>query len=153
MVTVSFDPGSVFVGLLYVAAGVVAYLVLRALVRWLKRVFSGTTLHGLDRKGIAARWAQIEEMTKAGDTMQLKLAVMEADKLLDHALKAMAMSGMTLGERLKFAAYKYPRINDVWWAHRLRNQLVHESSFYLDPSMGKKAVEQYRKALQMLTLL
>ena len=153
MVTLSFDPGSLLVGLLYVAGGVVAFLLLRGIWRWLKKVFSGTQLHGLDRKGIAARWAEIERMVNAGDGMQLKLAIMEADKLLDHGLKAMAMSGMTLGERLKFAAYKYPKINDVWWAHRLRNQLVHESSFYLDPSMGKKAIGQYKKTLQMLTLL
>lgn len=153
MVTVSFDPTGIakFIGVLL--AAVLAFLILRGIWRFLKRLFFSPTLHGLDRKGIQARWNEIEAMVVSKNTMQFKVAIMEADKLLDHALKAMAMPGTTLGERLKFAAYKYPRINDVWWAHRLRNQLVHESSFYLEPHMAQKAIGQYKKTLQMLNLL
>jgi hypothetical protein len=153
MVTVSFDPGSILTGLLWILAVVVVFFILRTIWRFLRRIFSRTQLHGMDRKGIASRWSQIETMAKDGNPMQLKMAVMEADKLLDHALKAMAMSGDTLGERLKFAAYKYPKIGEAWWAHRLRNQIVHESSFYLEPSMAKKAIGQYEKTLRMLNLL
>jgi hypothetical protein len=152
MVTVSFDPSSMLKLLGGLAIAALAFLLLRGGWRLIRRLFS-PALHGLDRKGIQDRWAEIERLVRDGSEMQLKIAVMESDKLLDHALKAMAMPGTTLGERLKFAAYKYPRINDVWWAHRLRNQLVHESSFYLEPAMARKAIVQYKKTLQMLNLL
>ncbi len=152
MLTVSFDIASVgkFVGILI--AAVLAFLLFRALYRGLRRLLFTPRLEGLDRRGIQARWAEIERLAGDGE-MNMKIAVMEADKLLDHALKAMAMPGMTLGERLKYAAYKYPKIRDVWQAHRLRNQLVHESSFYLDPSMARRAVKTYHSALRLLNLL
>ena len=153
MVTVSFDPGSVLEGLGVIVAGVLAYLLIRAAWRGLRRLLFQPKLVGLDRKGIATRWQGIEEMGKSANEMQYKMALMEADKLLDHALKALAMPGETLGDRLKFAAYRYPKISNVWWAHRLRNQLVHESSFYLEPSMARKAVAQYGSTLRLLNLL
>ena len=77
----------------------------------------------------------------------------EADALLDHALKSLAMPGATMGERLKFAAYKYPKISRVWNAHRLRNQLAHEASFYLDPSMAKSAIRDFKDALRLMSVL
>jgi hypothetical protein len=153
MVTVSFDPGSVLQGLGILIAVVLAFLVIRAAWRGLRKLLFQPKLVGLDRAGISTRWQGIEAMAKGVGEMQYKMALMEADKLLDHALKALAMPGETLGERLKFAAYKYPKISDVWWAHRLRNQLVHESSFHLDSTMAKKAVAQYGSALRLLNLL
>lgn len=153
MVTVSFDPSSVLSGIGILVAVVLAFLMLRAIWCALRRFFFQPKLVGLDRRGILTRWQGIEALVKSGNEMQYKMALMEADKLLDHALKALAMPGETLGERLKFAAYKYPKISDVWWAHRLRNQLVHESSFYLEPSMARKAIAQYQSTLRLLNLL
>lgn len=152
MLTFTLDLKSIGTFVIALVAAVLAVLVLRELWRFLKRVFASPELHGLDRKGIRARWEEIERLA-GGSEMQLKMAVLEADKLLDHALKAMAMPGMTLGERLKFAAYKHPRINKVWWAHKLRNQIAHESSFYLEPHMARRAVREFKAALQMLNLL
>lgn len=152
MITFSLDLKSVGVFLIGLTAAVILFLLSRGAARWIRRLFA-PRLEGMDRAAIKARWDEIERMVSAGGEMNLKLAVMEADKLLDHALKAMAMAGTTLGERLKFAAYRYPRIRNVWNAHRLRNQLAHESSFYLDPGMAKRAVRDFKDALRTLNLL
>lgn len=103
-----------------------------------------------DREAMRGRWKEVESLLDAPGELSPKLAVIEADKLLDHALKAMAMPGTTLGERLKFAAYKYPKLNEVWWAHKVRNQLVHEASYRLDRDIARKAVRAFRKALLMI---
>jgi len=152
MLTVSFDIASLGKLVAVVLAAALALLVLRGIVRALRRLFA-PTLRGMDRGAIKARWDEIERMAAAGGEMNLKMAVMEADKLLDHALKAMAIPGTTLGERLKFAAYKYPKIRNVWNAHRLRNQLAHEASAYLDPSYARKAVRDFKDALRILNVL
>lgn len=152
MLTVTFDIASVGKLAAVVVGLALAFLLLRGVIRLFRRLFA-PKLRGLDRGVIRTRWNEIERMTSAGGEMNLKMAVMEADKLLDHALKAMAMSGTTLGERLKFAAYKYPKIRNVWNAHRLRNSLAHESSFYLDPAMARKAVRDFKDALQLLNVL
>lgn len=138
----------------FVLIGLVCvFFIVRGLQGFFRRLFAGGRLEGMDRKAILARWNDIERMLETGGEMHLKIAVMEADKLLDHALKAMAMPGQTLGERLKYAAYKYPKIKNVWNAHRLRNSLAHEASFYLDPQMAKRAIKDFKEALQTLRLL
>jgi hypothetical protein len=103
-----------------------------------------------DLASMRRRWNEVESLLDAPGEMSPKLAVIEADKLLDHALKSMAMPGETLGERLKFAAYKYPKLQEVWWAHRVRNRLVHEASYRLDRSIARKAVRSFKKALRLM---
>lgn len=153
MVTLTFNYASLGKFVLGLIVVVAVFFALRWVYRLLKRLLFSPKMHGLDKKGVQFRWQEIERLSTDNGEMSLKMAVLEADKLLDHALKAMAMPGKTLGERLKFAAYKYPKIKKVWWAHRLRNQLAHESSFYLDPRMARRAIREFKKALQMLNLL
>lgn len=100
-----------------------------------------------DRAALRRRWREIEDMIDVPGSMSLRMAVLEADKLFDHALKSLAFPGDTLGERLKFASYKYPELRKVWWAHKIRNQLAHEATFSLDRGMAKKALRDFRRAL------
>jgi hypothetical protein len=65
----------------------------------------------------------------------------------------MMLPGETLGERLKSAAYKYPNIRQVWGAHRLRNQLVHDSAFELSLRQAKGALRDYQAALKTLNVM
>ena len=152
MLTVSFDVASAGKLVAVVLGLAIVFFALRGIGRFFRRLFA-PKLQGMDRGAIKARWDEIERMAAAGGEMNLKMAVMEADKLLDHALKAMAIPGTTLGERLKFAAYKFPKIREVWNAHRLRNQLAHESSYYLEPSYARKAVRDFKDALRLLSVL
>lgn len=152
MLTFSLDIASVgkIIAVLIVLA--LGFLAWHGVSAFFRRLFA-PKLQGMDRSAIKSRWDEIERLTSSGGEMNLKMAVMEADKLLDHALKAMAIPGMTLGDRLKFAAYKYPNIRDVWNAHRLRNQLAHEASYYLDPSLARKAIRDFKDALRLLKVL
>jgi hypothetical protein len=152
MVTVTFDPISVLKGLGVLLALAVVFFVVRGAWRGVRKIFA-PKLEGMDRKAIRARWDEIERLVSSGEHMALKMAVLEADKLLDHALKAMAMSGNTLGERLKFAAYRYPNIREVWWAHRLRNSLAHEPTFRLEKHTAKRAIKEFERALRMLNVM
>ena len=91
--------------------------------------------------------------TSGQGMMGAKMAIMEADALLDSALKSMSMPGMSMADRLRVARYKYPKLNKVWWAHKLRNQLVHESSFQLGSRQAKQALEEYERAFKTMNLL
>lgn len=108
---------------------------------------------GLKREQIVSQWKQIEQLMVQPGEMSLKLAVMEADKLLDHVLKLMFMPGDDMGHRLKYACRKYDQLKKVWWAHKVRNQLAHESTFHLDKRMGERAIRAFKKALEVLGAL
>lgn len=75
---------------------------------------------------------------------------MEADKLLDHALREMNLPGNTMGERMKKVDDKFTNANHVWWAHKLRNQLAHEQDFNIDYNEASRALNAFRQALKDL---
>jgi hypothetical protein len=81
------------------------------------------------------------------------LAILEADKLLDLALKSMMMPGKDLGERLKAACHKYPNVRQVWAAHIVRNKIAHETDFHVSKGMAHKALRQFKKAFRELGIL
>lgn len=118
----------------------------------LKKLFTRPEMFGLTREEVLERWSNIRKTSGQG-VMGAKLAVMEADTLLDSALKSMSMPGQTLGERLKVACYKYPNLKNVWWAHKLRNQLVHEATFQLGQRQAKQALDEFERALKILNVL
>lgn len=144
----SFSPFIVWGGIV-----VVCLIVLMIIAALLKKMFSRVDLMGMSREDIKRQWNQIEELIARNDDMSHKLAVMEADKLLDHALKAMGFAGMTLAERLKVAAYRYPSIRNVWPAHAARNRMVHEASYHLDKATARDAIRRFGNALKELNVL
>lgn len=136
----------------YIVAALVILTVIGIVVHKILRALRRPELHQMDREKIKETWEQIQMVSQQG-AMGAKMAVIEADKLLDQALKSMLMPGETLGERLKVAAYKYPSIRNVWPAHKLRNQLVHETTFEISPRQAKQALDDFEKALKALNVM
>jgi hypothetical protein len=143
------------VGILWPAIliiGLVIVIVLGIAFQKLLHAFRRPELHGLTPEKILETWNQIEQMANQG-VMGSKLAVIEADKLLDGVLRSMIMPGETMGERLKSASYKYKDINKVWPAHKLRNQMVHDTTFEISSSQAKRALKDFEAALITLHVL
>ena len=81
------------------------------------------------------------------------LAVIDADKLLDEALKKKHFRGKTMGERLVSAQRSISDNDGVWYAHKLRNRLVHEPNVKLKKNEAQNALAGFKKALQDLGAL
>jgi hypothetical protein len=107
---------------------------------------------GLDHAYYQKQWATIEGFKNNGGA-GLQLAVFEADKLLDHALKNRGFGGETMGERLKSANRAFMNTNAVWDAHKLRNRLAHEQNVQLNGIVADKALRAFRAALKDLGAL
>ncbi len=136
----------------YLVAVLVIMIVVGVLIHKLLRAIRRPELYGMEREKIQETWQQIQQLSTQG-VMGAKLSVIEADKLLDQALKSMMMPGETLGERLKVAAYKYPQIRNVWPAHKLRNQLVHDAAFEITSRAAHQALHDFENALKTLNVL
>lgn len=140
---------------LYALLGIVVVIVL-ALVLWgivkIKKYFTRPEMYGMTREQMQRRWSEVRKTATQG-IMGSKLALLEADTLLDAALKSLMMPGDTLGERLKVACYKYPKLHQVWWAHKLRNQLAHDVSFQLSHRQAGQALDEFERALQLLNVM
>lgn len=127
-------------------------LFIRWAIRWVHRLLARRA-HELDRAQMQARWKRILTLLHSPDRQVHKLAIMEADTLLDFVLKAMHLPGETMAFRLKFAQNKFYELKRVRWAHALRNNVVHEPDFLLKKSQAQAAIKEYERALKLLGAL
>ena len=105
----------------------------------------------LNRVYYAARWQTLQK--QLGDKVTWPLAVIDADKLLDDALRRCRYKGKTMGERLVAAQRDIKDNDNVWFAHKLRNRLVHETDVKLKERDVKDALLGIRAALKDLGAL
>lgn len=105
-------------------------------------------------KKLSKKWVKIEERLESGEETELKLAVIEADKFFDDVLKKCGYLGKDMGERLKkVSASQISNIDDIWQAHKIRNNVVHDVDYKLTAVDAEKAIKSYRKALEELEVL
>lgn len=103
---------------------------------------------------VTKEWENIVKRLEAKDEANHKLAVIEADKLLDTVLKKLTIPGSTMGERLKaIPVSQLPSIDNVWQVHKLRNHLVHTTEFVLTDNKAKQAIAIYKQAFIELKVL
>jgi hypothetical protein len=111
----------------------------------------GRNRTGLNRAHFQQKWDEIN-MLKNSSQAGLKLAVIEADKLLDKALKQLSYGGDTMADRMKQAGAALGDQNAVWTAHKFRNRLVHED-VQVRKSHINKSLNAFRRALKSLGAL
>ncbi|MCF7906618.1 hypothetical protein K9L04_01635 [Patescibacteria group bacterium] len=98
-------------------------------------------------------WMEILEISKKEGEIYKKMAIIEADKLLDNTLKRMGTPGSTMAQRLKYITQKYPKLKTVWEAHKIRNLISHESNFELYKKTSSKCMYLYEDAFKVLGIL
>lgn len=113
--------------------------------------FISKNSYTLNKKYYSNHWAKIEETFGLGDS-GMRIAVIDADKLVDQALKQTNVPGDTMGERMKRANY-LKNINNLWTAHKLRNKLVHEPDMKPKKSEMRGAISAYKKTLKEIGAL
>lgn len=82
-----------------------------------------------------------------------KLAIIEADKLMDKVFKEYNLRGQTMGERLVSAGKFLSNKDAVWQVHKLRNSLIHEVDVEINLDQTKRALVVFAQALRDLGAL
>jgi hypothetical protein len=102
-------------------------------------------------KPMAAKWEEILRHMESTQESEWKFAVIEADKLLDIAIKNAGFQGETLGERLMgIKEGQIGNLQDLWSAHKIRNRLAHDVGYFLRYTEAKQAVRAYEQTLKEL---
>ncbi len=83
-----------------------------------------------------------------------KLAIIEADIILDELLKESGYGGTSLGERLRsISPAQLESLDDAWQAHKIRNQIAHGGAdFVLTQKLAQDTIKQYRRVFFELGL-
>ena len=102
----------------------------------------------LDVDRYRTKWLAIEHQLNKDEPMTFQLSVLGADTLLDQALKEKGIQGTTMGERMKSMQQKWSNANNVWTAHKLRNQIAHEPDVKLSYDTARRALASFKQALK-----
>jgi hypothetical protein len=104
----------------------------------------------LDVEKYRVRCLAIEQQFKKEEPSSYHLAVLNADKLVDQALRELGVKGQTMGERMKNSANRFSNRNGIWTAHKLRNVIAHESDAHVSYESARQALNNFRQALKDL---
>jgi hypothetical protein len=142
-----------FIGLvvtLAFAAGIIYFIIETGWAKVRINRFRDIVLQSdISKQEAQESWRRIQEHFYRGGESDLKVAILEADKLLNDALRDAGIVGIQLGDRLKKAdSSQVPNINELWQAHKLRNQIAHEPNFKLKRDLAERALNIYEEALR-----
>jgi len=114
-----------------------------ASIRDAERLFSQINEGGSNN----SRWQDVTTHIQSANPNDWRLAIIEADILLEEALSEIGLAGNTIGEKLKSASSNQLRsLDDAWRAHRVRNEIAHAGAdFVLTQRIAQETINQYQR--------
>lgn len=106
-----------------------------------------------DPKYLDFKWQEIENTFNLKGESHFAKAIIESDKLVDYTLKGKKIPGETFAERLKKARNFFDNSLDydnLWTAHKVRNEIVHQTGYEITHGEAKRVLELYKKSLGIL---
>jgi hypothetical protein len=133
----------------YIAAGAAVFvlLILVIAVRRRRRRRNRT----LDTSYFLRRWKELQKNCASRKTWPK--AIIEADELLDEALKKLRYKGKTTGERLVAAQHDLSDNESVWFGHKYCKRVPDEDVRKLRKQDILEALNGFRQALRDLGAL
>lgn len=104
----------------------------------------------LNRKKYQEKWLVIENSLDKNVRLSYTMAIMNADKLLDLALREKRIKGATMGERMKQAQSLWTNANVTWAAHKLRNRIAHEDDIAISYDIARRGLASFKQSLKDL---
>ena len=100
------------------------------------------------------RWAEILVKSEISLPHSLTLAIIEADSFVDSVLKEIGLRGETMADRMKqINPADIKSLNDVWQAHKTRNELVHTPGAEIEIQSARQFLNYYEKFLKEIGVL
>ncbi|USN97028.1 MAG: hypothetical protein H6797_02440 [Candidatus Nomurabacteria bacterium] len=104
----------------------------------------------LDVDKYRVNWLAIEQSLVKGEEATYHLAILNADKLVDQALRDRGYGGQTMGDRIKSTRGQLSHRNDLWTAHKLRNRIAHETGVRVSYDQTRRALSGFKHTLKDL---
>jgi hypothetical protein len=142
----SFQNGPIgqILGALQVLVGII-FVVLIGMIVYIKMRIS--ELDALDKKRYAEhfikpepptvtnpnmeRWNKVSALFMSPNESDWRVAVIEADSMLDEFIATLGYPGNNMGERMKNMDRRYfPTLDLAWDAHKIRNRIAHDGMNY-----------------------
>ena len=96
------------------------------------------------------RWEMVLNHLESQNPTDWRMAILEADNILEDMVKKMGYDGENLGERLKAVEVSdFNNLQNAWEAHKVRNKIAHEGSgFDLTKKEANRIIQLYEKVFR-----
>ncbi|HET7302016.1 MAG TPA: hypothetical protein VFI74_01645 [Candidatus Saccharimonadales bacterium] len=92
------------------------------------------------------QWQEVQKMCSSRENWSQ--AIIDADRLLDEALKKRRIGGKNMGERMVRAQRIFTDNDSVWFGHKLRSKIETDPDVKLKEDDVKNALLGIRRALK-----
>lgn len=143
-------------GVTFLAATFWATLKIREIHHKEHEKYEPVHLEEIAAKEKFVQWQVVLDHVNSESPAEWKLAILEADNILDEVLEAEGYVGETLADKLKtMSRTKIASYDDIWEAHKLRNQIAHGGAIDMDLSKktARDAVAKFGNAFKELGYL
>jgi len=138
---------------LYFFVSIVYFIKKSHYIEWLylEPLRDNLTRKDYGMKRIDSDWNKIMKRLEGATEADYKLALIEADGMLDDVLKKLGYKGDSLGDRLKVITPEViSNLDDVWKAHNVRSCIVRDPNYQLTIEETKKVLAIYEKSFKDL---
>lgn len=105
-------------------------------------------------KRVTKLWVKLTERLSLANEAEYKLAVIEADRMLEETLDRLNIPGQNLQERLAATTTAVvPNMKEVEEATQVRNNVVHDPDYRLSLADARRALAAYEETFKHLDLL
>lgn len=101
------------------------------------------------------RWEHVKTLIQTEDEGNWRLAIIEADVMLEEMVARMQYPGETLGEQMKaIEKSDFNTIDNAWEAHKIRNNIAHQGSSYkLTRREARRAISLFESVFREFHLI
>lgn len=137
---------AIYVSVLFV--DIVLLLIVRELGGDIRDTLKGAQMPLASKKKLKQRWDNIENRLKANNDQQNKIAILEADKLVDEILFNIGFKDGNMKEKLEnITPLQLEERDSLIEAHEIRNKIIQDDKFYLDKDETIRVMNIYREFL------
>ena len=101
------------------------------------------------------KWKLVEDHMNSDDASKWKLAILEADIILNELLDSLQLHGESIGEKLKAVeSSDFDHIEQAWEAHKIRNAIAHQGSeFLITQREAKRVIALYKSVFDEFKII
>jgi hypothetical protein len=121
----------------------------------LKYTTAAQTVTTRDVPKTTLRWRRIVEQISSESEQDWRLAILEADIMLNELLDMLGYKGETMGDKMKQVDRgDFQTIDIAWEAHRVRNRIAHEGAAHIMNSReARRIIGLYERVFKEFKLI
>jgi len=108
----------------------------------------------VSRRRSLRAWKQIQKRMESEEQSQWKLAILEADHILDEILKMSGYLGIRMEEKLELITpAQLANVDDVKNAHVVRDRIAKDPTYEITHEEAKEVISIYQQSFKELNLI